>query len=42
MCVLEAGEISDLVSVQLSRVASRIQNFLEEMEKGRGTLKSED
>ena len=42
VCVLEAGEISDLVSVQLSRVASRIQNFLEEMEKGRGTLESED
>ena len=42
LSVSEIGDISDLVSVQLSRIASRVQKFLEEVEKGVGTVDAED
>ena len=42
LCVSEIEEISELVSVQLTRIASRIQNFLEDVEQGHGSMDSED
>ena len=42
LCVSEIGEISELVSVQLTRIASRIQNFLEEVDLGHGSMDNED
>ena len=42
LCVSEIGEISELVSVQLTRIASRIQNFLDEVDLGHGSMDNED
>ena len=42
LCVSGIEEISDLVSVQLTRIASHIQNFLEEVEQGQRSMESED